>query len=317
ERLRAAAPQLSAAHSMYAVALAARSILSPEAPEAAVLATTARAAAHRALQLDPKNGEAYFAIGISYGLDHAWAEREANFLRAEALSNGYGVSGDLHVGLLHEVGRMREARELSRRTVADNPFGPEQFFTLVILTAAADGREAAEPLLQQLRLVVPPDAADQARLATTFWWDDPKAARSLLDGMTGDAAVDKSCFQAYLASLERAPPRHGLPDSCRTLQTDWRVRMLAREGDIDGAYREADQAKRRGPSVLTALYYPEMRAFRADPRFMPLAARYGLVDYWIRSGHWPDFCTEPDRPYDCAAVARELGSRPIQAQATP
>jgi hypothetical protein len=49
-----------------------------------------------------------------------------------------------------------------------------------------------------------------------------------------------------------------------------------------------------------------MRAFRADPRFMPLAAQYGLVDYWTRSGHWPDFCTERDRPYDCAAVAREL-----------
>lgn len=309
ERLRAAAPQLSAAQSMYAVAVAAKSILSPEAPEAAALAKTARAAAHRALQLDPKNGEAYFAIGISYGFDHAWAEREANFLRAEALSNGYGISGDLHVGLLREVGRIREARELSRRTVADNPFGPEQFFTLVILTAAADGREAAEPLLQQLRLVVPPNLADKVRLTTTFWWDDPKAARSLLAGMKGDAAVDKRCFQAYLASLEPPPPRHGLPDSCRTLQADWRVRMLAREGDIDGAYRETDQAKRRGASVLMAFYYPEMRAFRADPRFMPLAARYGLVDYWTRSGHWPDFCGEPDLPFDCATEAARVSPR--------
>ena len=49
---------------------------------------------------------------------------------------------------------------------------------------------------------------------------------------------------------------------------DWRVRMLAREGDIDGAYREIAEAPRQSP-LLIALYYPEMRAFRADPRFMP------------------------------------------------
>lgn len=35
-------------------------------------------------------------------------------------------------------------------------------------------------------------------------------------------------------------------------------------------------------------------------------ARAGLIDYWTRTGHWPDFCAERDRPYDCPAVAREL-----------
>ena len=79
---------------------------------------------------------------------------------------------------------------------------------------------------------------------------------------------------------------------------DWRVRMLAREGDIDGAYREIAEAPRQSP-LLIALYYPEMRAFRADPRFIPLAGRYGLIDYWSHSGgHWPDFCAERDRPYE-------------------
>ncbi len=307
ERLRAAAPQLSRAQSLYATAAAAKGALSPEAPEAPGLVVAARAAAHRALQLDPSNEEAYFALGISYGFDQSWAEREANFLRAEGLSQGLSVMGDVHVGLLREVGRLREARELNRRTVADDPFGPDQLSTLVILTAAADGREAAEPLLQRIRLVATPEDADGVRLNATFWWDTPAAARALLTRMTGGAApVDKPCFEAYLAGLA-GPPRRGLPDACRTLQTDWRIRMLAREGDLDGAYREIAHA-RRGSQFLISLYYPEMRAFRADPRFMPLVARYGLVDYWRRSGHWPDFCTERDRPYDCAAVARELGS---------
>ncbi len=45
ERLRAAAPQLSGAQSMYAIAAAAKSALSPDAPDATALAIAARAAA--------------------------------------------------------------------------------------------------------------------------------------------------------------------------------------------------------------------------------------------------------------------------------
>jgi DNA-binding winged helix-turn-helix (wHTH) protein/TolB-like protein len=305
ERLRDAAPQLSVAQSMYATAAAAKSALSPDTPDAAALATAARAAAGRALQLDSTNGEAYFAIGISYGFDRAWAAREANFLRAEALSQGFNIMGDIHVRLLREVGRLRDARELNLRTAADDPFGSDQVSTLILLTALTDGREAAEPLLQRFRLVASPEDTDGLRFNLTFWWDSPEAARALLATTDNGSVGLKSCFEDYLVEVERPSPHRGLPDSCRMLQLDWRIRMLAREGDIDGAYREIAQAP-RGSSLLLALYYPEMRAFRADPRFMPLAARYGLVDYWARSGRWPDFCTESDRPYDCAAVARGL-----------
>ena len=34
------------------------------------------------------------------------------------------------------------------------------------------------------------------------------------------------------------------------------------------------------------------------------AKRLGLLDYWRTTGQWPDFCKAPDRPYDCARVAR-------------
>lgn len=319
ERLRAAAPQLSGAQSIYAMAAAAKSAVSPDAPDAPGLVIAARAAAHRALQLDPTNGEAYFAIGISYGFDRAWDEREANFLRAEALSQGFSVVRDLHVGLLREVGRVREARDLNRRTVADDPLSADQLSTLIVLTAAAEGGNAVDPLLQRLRLVASPEQSDDLRLTAMFWWGDPKTAASLLAGMNaGPAPAGSGCFQAYLARLARPAPRRGLPDSCLTTQADWRIRMLAREGDLDGAYREITLA-RRGSSSLIALYYPEMRAFRADPRFMPLAARFGLVDYWTRTGHWPDFCAERDRPYDCSAAARGLAnpSRPASKGAPP
>jgi hypothetical protein len=43
---------------------------------------------------------------------------------------------------------------------------------------------------------------------------------------------------------------------------------------------------------------------------MPLAHRMGLVDYWIESGRWPDFCSEPDLPYDCRAAAEAVNAEP-------
>jgi hypothetical protein len=43
------------------------------------------------------------------------------------------------------------------------------------------------------------------------------------------------------------------------------------------------------------LFRSDMKAVRADPRFIPIVERLGLVDYWRSSGKWPDFCkTEPD-----------------------
>jgi hypothetical protein len=61
-------------------------------------------------------------------------------------------------------------------------------------------------------------------------------------------------------------------------------------------------------SLLSEVVFrPALRKFRQDPRFMIVAKRIGLVDYWTKSGNWPDFCfVDPDQPYDCKAEAAKL-----------
>jgi hypothetical protein len=54
------------------------------------------------------------------------------------------------------------------------------------------------------------------------------------------------------------------------------------------------------------LFRPWMASVRRDPRFMALAKRMGLVDYWVKSGHWPDFCADADLEYDCRTEASKL-----------
>jgi hypothetical protein len=51
------------------------------------------------------------------------------------------------------------------------------------------------------------------------------------------------------------------------------------------------------------LFVPVTEQMRHDARFMPLARHIGLVDYWRETGHWPNFCSETDLPYDCRAEA--------------
>ena len=54
------------------------------------------------------------------------------------------------------------------------------------------------------------------------------------------------------------------------------------------------------------LFRPAYAGLRRDPRFMQVAKRIGLVDYWRKSGKWPDFCFEPDLPYNCKAEVAKL-----------
>jgi len=62
------------------------------------------------------------------------------------------------------------------------------------------------------------------------------------------------------------------------------------------------------PYFVEELFRPPQADLRADPRFMQVAAHLGLLDYWRRSGDWPDFCSDPDLPYDCKKEAAKLAA---------
>lgn len=297
-RLTQTAPDLSVAHSLHAVAGAVMATTSEPAVAGEFLKAT-QAAAARALELDPRNGEAYFALGISLGEGAAWLERERNYILAAKLSPNLSVVRNYHVNLMREVGRITEGRELNGQTAARDPFSPTQVHNLALARAAVGDREGAERLLQRLDLIRP-DIALEARTSIRVWRTTPQdGLREVLDSNRNDPSL--GCLKTHLETVARGVAVRGLPSSCRLVRPDWRVRMLARQGDVDGAYAELA----RSPQALrnTAwLFYSEMKAFRADPRFMPLVARLGLVDYWRSSGHWPDFCVGPSRELDCAAA---------------
>jgi hypothetical protein len=80
-------------------------------------------------------------------------------------------------------------------------------------------------------------------------------------------------------------------------------------GATDAAFTILNAKRDLSDFATDELFRPEGEAMLRDARFMPLAARLGLLDYWRSTGHWPDFCFDPRHPYDCKAAAAAL-SRP-------
>jgi hypothetical protein len=56
------------------------------------------------------------------------------------------------------------------------------------------------------------------------------------------------------------------------------------------------------------LYLAPTARLRRDGRYWPLAAREGLVHYWLTTNKWPDFCRDPTYPLDCRAQARRVAA---------
>ena len=65
------------------------------------------------------------------------------------------------------------------------------------------------------------------------------------------------------------------------------------------------QAGAWAPAVI---FVAANRRMIADRRFVPLCARMGLVDYWTRSGHWPDCADDAALGYDFRAECRAVAA---------
>jgi hypothetical protein len=81
--------------------------------------------------------------------------------------------------------------------------------------------------------------------------------------------------------------------------------MQSRRRTLPGRGRERGQVipELRIAEQSYVLFRPALKGLRADPRFIQIAHRIGLTNYWRKSGKWPDFCSEPGLPYNCQAEA--------------
>lgn len=299
-KLVAAAGHLPSAHAFRARALQWRAgKIDYLAAEAHELRKEARASANKALALDENSLSAHLAMNTVLRTTTEFAKREFHILRALAIDSGDPQALTSFAMFLRETGRIGAAREVLRRTETE----AGSLVQAIFLSAMA-GDKAETTRLQKLLAGIRPSWASSSAKAIWVFWEDPVAALAQLKQNQVEWSGPKApCLEAYFLALVRRDKlaSGGLPAACDNVEFDWRVRMLARLGNTEAVYEMLKQAMPNSRNTTLFLFYPEMKAVRDDPRFMPLGQRIGLLAYWRSSNNWPDFCSEPGLPYDCKA----------------
>jgi TolB-like protein len=322
-QLIAQAPKFSYGYSELAVISA---FLIPSAPpdEMARLRADTKSLAARALALDPKNSEPYLALAFLIP-NGRWAEREAAFRKGLSVVPDANSLQNFLAGVLSNVGRLREALALQRSSQMLDPLGAPKTFNL------AQGLVETGHVTEGLALM------DRA---AKIWPSHPGGWFVHFDVMANFGRIADAqamlgtpqyipvtlepeaiaAMRAYLnARLVKTPAaRLAAENSIRSAMAGGAIPalrgmvMFAALGDVDNAFMLARtlfprQDTKLPSSPTSALFLTATDSMRRDPRFMALALQAGLVDYWVKTGKWPDFCADPDLPYDCKKEASKIG----------
>jgi class 3 adenylate cyclase/TolB-like protein len=313
-------PGFAKAHASLASTLAIEHFFAPEVQPAA-RAKEALAEAHRALQIDPNDGDAWFSLSMLQPVS-AYGEREK--LLVQGISRAPGNTRLLtgYRLMLDEVGRLKEAADYADRAAAKAPLD-EWFGTAKAYQDAAAGQfEAAKSDIVAMRRTWPSSGLLHLyAYYIAIWSSDWASARAALDqpntpGDPSGTGLMRRCAEALpsrdpakVAAVQQAVRRI---DGANQVALRVGIQCLAQLGKVDEAFQQAERFRPDvyGVDGSVTFFLPSTASMRRDRRFMPLMARIGLVDYWRTSAKWPDFCSEPGLPYDCKAeAAKAAGAR--------
>jgi len=289
------------------------------------LRADAAKAASQALALDPTNGEVYVALAMQVP-NGRWAEREALYRRGIAAApNDSGVQLYL-ADELSAVGRLREALEIYTRAQALSPTAQPTYANLATTQVETGHVDEGLSLINRAATTWPSSFVIwPARFYILANFGHVDEARAMLDATQNIPASledGTTARRTYLDALKRGTPAAKAAAAkaihsamaAGDIPVNEGLQMTAKLGDLDGAFTLAGTLlrpndPRQGLTITRKFLFRSSAAgMRRDPRFMPLAAKVGLVDYWEKSGKWPDFCAEPGLPYDCRAAAKALAS---------
>lgn len=322
KRLAAKEPSLAPAQLNYAFGTGFALAQLPREERAGEVAA-ARRAAEKAIALQPDFGDTY----ASWCMLHS----ETRLAECEAqLREGLRADPDapfLNSFLSHHlrgVGRYEESDERARLAHTRDVYVPTKIgWMLKTLEFTGESDEARELSERGLR-----------------WWPDykPMYFRNRMFGLIErgdfDALLplekefgmsgmpdyqDSGAIVAALKSRSAAAMRRACPASDDYIINVRCMLAFAKLGDLDGAYAVADKLYPRrvgrnaaeteriwldepdGPP-FAFVTSPAAAPMRRDPRYLQLAKRTGLLDYW-RSGRLPDFCVKQPEPI-CAQLRK-------------
>jgi TolB-like protein/Tfp pilus assembly protein PilF len=260
--------------------VASRQVANGYVAMAKALAVT-REAASKALELDPKNGEAYAALGIAHMMAHEWAQAEATLASAREIdptdSSVFMISAVLARGL----GRDDDAIALFRQALDHDPLNlvARRYFARTLFFA---GRLAEAEV--QIRQVLDTNPAQ------------PGAHYDLGRILLAKGQID-AAGAAFEAETDEGWKRIGLPLKFRALQrtaeanaafaillnksagAEFQVaETYADFGDADQAFKWLDAAAERDLGIIWLHNDPLLKGLTRDPRYAVLLRKLKMQE---------------------------------------
>jgi TolB-like protein len=291
---------------------------SPNLPpdQAAPLRQEGEAEAHKALALDPKSPDAYLTLAVLLPPTD-WAGREKLLRQGVAGDPDWPFTNGVLGLMLADTGRLQDAAGFMQKAAAASlqiAWKPQN-------ARLQCGFGQFEPAMSYL-------SAELKRnpIANYAWFslrNCLKYARRWADlrgQTTGFHEANRkdpssTLFDIYLVAEEFGKPADvarartaalAVQPGDRPVVVANAIEALSVLGFTDDAFAVAQRFTPRKVEDSAFLFSTLTVEMRRDPRFMQLAARLRLVDYWRTSGHWPDFCSEPELPYDCRIEAGKV-----------
>jgi tetratricopeptide (TPR) repeat protein len=241
-----------------------------------------RAAAEKAIQLDPLLAEAHDALGMVHARDGQWEQAEKSFRRAiEIDPNRPESRGHFATFLLWPLGRIEEALRQVRVAEKADPLSPQvKVWRAHVLLSAGKYDEAAD---------------EAGKLPAGFTFKDLLLGRSRLgQGQTHEAIriLEASLKQGVTSGSEvwgtlgYAYARAGRRDDAEKLAASTpsinpfnSAIIFAGLNDTDRTFQALDLATASGPfRIGRVLTMPEFALLRGDPRLKALRRKVGLPE---------------------------------------
>jgi TolB-like protein len=322
-KVTAAMPDFAWGHSGVAVSDAFESMGRPASPATDAKRAELRREAKQALELEPHDGEAYLALELSLPtLD--WMGREALIMQSVAVEPSFEPGAMMEGRLLWVVGRGHDALPWFYRAHDLNPLHNGETWSLAVILASEGHPADSRALVAKMQTQWPDQRSTRDAL---FWTSVVSGATDDTLALLADPAALAACaFQtnqrsndAWRAALKASASKDAAArvDAVKTVMAAADVgslnhgdalTLLTMLGDLDDAFAQAQLYTPVNPYTPPYLFLPPTAPLRSDPRFMQVAAKFGLVAYWRATGRWPDFCSDPGLPYDCRTEAAKVAA---------
>lgn len=213
------------------------------------------------------------------------------------------------------VGRVSDSVQAAQRGVELEPTSPYTRSQYIAALMYAGEFSKAKADIAEAREKWPNDPAIEfADFSYQLRYGDPRVALQLLPqiGDFSDADLDPT-RKVLAARLDPSPAK--IDGAIAALNARWGsnprtrnniFRALGGLGRVEQAYQLLEDPTFQPFVETDVLFRPDFAGVRADPRFMQVAARLGLVRYWRTTGYWPDFCASERLRYDCKVEAAKF-----------